>query len=866
MCLKSHRYILLLALLPAISFAQIIDNFSDSNFTANPSWGGDTNLFTVDQGELRSNSPIAATYYLSTPSAQAINAQWEFFINLKFSTSGANFVDVFLISDVSDITIPNNGYFVKIGTTADEISLYRVAGGIDSVIIDGPDGIVNSTSSNPFYIKVTRDTFHLWTLEYDDGALGTYVSAGSVTDSAFISSAFLGVMIEQSSAVSAVNNHFFDNFTVGSIPVDTFPPSLSGISVLSITQIDVVFSEFVEKTSAQTAVNYLVDNGIGSPLSAIRDTLDSTRVHLVFANQFGNGVTNTLTISNAADWLGNVITVPLSGSFMYFLADTAALFDIVINEIFADPSPPQGLPDAEFVELYNNSNKAFDLSGFTFSDALSGTTLSGKILAPGGYLILCANADTDYYKPYGAVAGLTNWPSLNNAGDDLSLRDSSGKLIHSVSYSDTWYKNSIKIQGGWTLEMIDPSNPCGESDNWAASVNPDGGTPGFKNSVFAGNPDIQLPKLAGAGAIDSLTVLLTFDETMDSLSAANASYSIDQGIIISTDSVITGKTVKLLLASQLQYNVIYTASVSGAYDCAGNAIGTGNTAVFVLPEQWLAGDLIINEMLFNPRGSGADFVEVYNRSAKYIDLNGWQLANLASDTLANFQTIATGPRVIFPGFYIVLTTDAANIKQEYPLSHEETFIQMTSLPSYSNDDGTVILVNNLLAVSDSITYSSGMQFALLNDVEGFSLERMDFNRPAGDKTNWHSAAEAVGFATPGYKNSQYNPAENADNEVAVIPEIFSPDNDGVDDVVNINYAFEAAGYVGSISIYDSKGRLVRDLVKNDLLGTKGAYSWDGINVTGEKARIGIYIVYFEVFGLQGEIKQYKKTCVLAGRL
>ena len=271
-------------------------------------------------------------------------------------------------------------------------------------------------------------------------------------------------------------------------------------------------------------------------------------------------------------------------------------------------------------------------------------------------------------------------------------------------------------------------------------------------------------------------------------------------------------------------------------------------------------------MLFNPRGSGADFVEVYNLSTKNIDLNGWQLANLDYDTLANFKTIATGSRVIFPGFYIVLTTDAANIKKEYPLGNEETFIQMASLPGYSNDDGTVILVNNLLTVSDSITYSSGMQFALLNYVEGVSLERMGFNRPADDKTNWHSAAEAVGFATPGYKNSQYNPGENADNEVAVIPEIFSPDNDGVDDVVNINYAFEAAGYVGSISIYDSKGRLVRDLVKNDLLGTKGAYSWDGINVTGEKARIGIYIVYFEVFGLQGEIKQYKKTCVLAGRL
>ncbi|PCH97826.1 MAG: hypothetical protein COB85_02425, partial [Bacteroidetes bacterium] len=102
--------------------------------------------------------------------------------------------------------------------------------------------------------------------------------------------------------------------------------------------------------------------------------------------------------------------------------------------------------------------------------------------------------------------------------------------------------------------------------------------------------------------------------------------------------------------------------------------------------------------------------------------------------------------------------------------------------------------------------------------------------------------------------------------VTVEPELFSPDNDGEKDVVNISYKFDDPGFVGTITIYDAKGRLIKSLLQNELLGTSGTYSWDGVTEENERARIGIYIIYFEVFGLNGEIKQFKKTCVLAANL
>jgi hypothetical protein len=53
---------------------------------------------------------------------------------------------------------------------------------------------------------------------------------------------------------------------------------------------------------------------------------------------------------------------------------------------------------------------------------------------------------------------------------------------------------------------------------------------------------------------------------------------------------------------------------------------------------------------------------------------------------------------------------------------------------------------------------------------------------------------------------------------------------------------------------------------NELLGTSGTFSWDGINENNEKSAIGIYIIYIETFNLKGEVKKFKKTCVLGGHL
>ncbi len=76
---------------------------------------------------------------------------------------------------------------------------------------------------------------------------------------------------------------------------------------------------------------------------------------------------------------------------------------------------------------------------------------------------------------------------------------------------------------------------------------------------------------------------------------------------------------------------------------------------------------------------------------------------------------------------------------------------------------------------------------------------------------------------------------------------------------------ESSGFVGNITIFDAQGRIIRLLMQNELLGIEGAISWDGLNNNNEKARIGTYVIYFEYFDLNGNVKALKKACVVAGK-
>lgn len=546
-------------------------------------------------------------------------------------------------------------------------------------------------------------------------------------------------------------------------------------------------------------------------------------------------------------------------------------YDVVIDEIMADPSPQVSLPANEWIELKNISASPINLQNWRIGDA-SGQSgpMPNFVLQPDSFVIVCTGSAVAAMQAYGRVISVTSFSSLDNDGDLIFLRSNTGAIIHAVSYSSSWYQNAVKSDGGWTLEMMDTKNACAGISNWKASTDARGGSPGSKNSLDAVNNDQAPPSVKNAYAIDNLNIVVLFDEPVDSLKGATAAnYSIDGGLTVQSATSISPlfDKVQLRLAGAMQVNTVYTVTVNNVTDCKNNSIGLKNKTKIGLPVDAAAGELVINEILFNPKSGSSDYVEFYNRSNKIFDANKLFVANRSSSgAISSARLLSSSPWYIFPGDYLVVTEDADDLSLNYLVKNPEWVFIVSSLPSFPDDEGTVILLNFQGAVVDEVKYKDDWQFALIDNPDGVALERIDPGGPSQNADNWHSAASTAGYGTPTYKNSQYKLLQSINAKVEVSPKVFSPDNDGRDDVATIQYKTTEPGYVANITIYDANGRPVRYLVRNGTLGLEGYWTWDGLDDKKMKLPVGTYIIFTEIFNLQGKKESLKNVVVLARKI
>ena len=851
-----------------LGYSQISENFSDGDFTNNFQWVGNTTAFVINSSlQLQSNDTLAnSSFYLSTPSNLAVSAEWEFWVKINFNPSSANYIDAWLTSSSGDLRAPSNsGYFVRIGNTDDEISLYRKdENGITTKIIDGENDVLNH-SSNVIKIKVIRNTANQWTLYRDMSGTGnSFSNEGSNIDSTFTTSSYFGFLIKQSTA-SFFQKHFIDDIEVKNYVPDKTSPTIQSATATSSTTVDVFFDEPLDKVSAGLFSNYAANKGLGMPNLVVADTQNPSLVHLTFENKFMNGEAYTLTINGVRDISGNAVSNGMAIFYFYIPQP----YDVVIDEIMTDPIPQVGLPNNEWVELKNTSLFPINLKEWRLSD-LTGTSgsLPDFVLQPDSFVTVCATSALSNLSSFGKALSVTNFPSLDNDGDLISIVDANGKNIHAVNYLSDWYSNELKKDGGWSLEMIDTKNPCSAFSNWTASKDDSGGTPGRKNSVDGNNSNNNPPKLLRAFANNPTTITLLFSEPVDSLkSATTMNYVFDNGVAALNVTAMPPlfDHVKITLNSPINIGTIYRVTAKNISDCSGNIIGEKNSARFGLAQNADSFDLVINEILFNPLPSGVDYVELYNRSQKVVDLSKIYLANRNSNNIiSSIQQLSTENYLLFPGDYMAVTTDPDVVKSQYITTNPDAFLKIKSMPSFPNDKGNVIILNGQGNLVDEVNYSDKWHFALVHNTQGVSLERIDFNS-LSVQNNFHSAATSAGYGTPGFKNSQYKSDNVPGEEIHVTPEIFSPDNDGRDDFATINYIFPTPGYVTNITIFDASGRPVRYLQKNSLSGVTGMYRWDGLNDKNQKLPQGIYIIYTEIFNKDGKKKQFKNTIVLARR-
>ena len=198
----------------------------------------------------------------------------------------------------------------------------------------------------------------------------------------------------------------------------------------------------------------------------------------------------------------------------------------VINEMLFAPVQVKddGLQDQpDFVEIYNPGKETFDLHGWYIQDC---PTSSGKrysyyfandpsadnLLAPGQYGIIVPEESLDseasrLVQFYDYLSGDSSVSifivqrktfSLNNDTDCITLKDSDGTVIDSVSYSSTWHNPYLKNTKGRSLEKFNDQLSSGSPQSWSSSMdNEYGGTPGRKNNIYLATDRLnQSPSLS----------------------------------------------------------------------------------------------------------------------------------------------------------------------------------------------------------------------------------------------------------------------------------------------------------------------------------------------------------------------------------
>lgn len=862
------RATLLILLMPVFCFSQavLLDSFTDGNFSQNPMWVGDTAKFLVNPSfELQLSDNAAGESYLSTSSGIIENASWEFYARMEFNPSSSNFCKVYLVSDRPDLGGNVKGYYVRLsGSSADRISLYRQDGSTSTLVAESGDDWVD-LSLVEVSVKVTRDSTGFWVLSTDTSGGTSYVAIDSAADATYYSSQYFGFHCEYTS--TRADKFFFDNVSLsGDVFIDDQAAIVTGLEMLDSAGLRLTFSELLDSTSAIDISNYKGSGSLGLPVQASVGS-SNDEVELRFGNAFPVNQNLELYIDGVEDLFGNITRDTLS-----FLRFEAQEGQIIITELMPDPTPvvgipPNALPEREYLEIYNNSGLAINLENWVLELGSTQEVLPAYVLDTGKYVVITKDEGVSEFPRGTPLLGIDmSSTALTNTGTTVALYSPEGFLVNAVGYSEDWYDDPNKENGGWSLEMVDITSLCVDKENWKASEDPLGGTPGKVNSLAGFYLDTIAPKLERIALRGDSSIAVIYSEAVDELAILNSNYSINPLLMI--DSLffenITNNTVRILFEEEIQEGVVYSLKINDLpSDCSGNFL-VADSLFFGIPTKPSDGEVLINEILFNPYLEGSDFVELYNNSNSIFDLNKLYLGNwnAIGEIVENATPVLSESFLFMPHEYLALTTDPSSL-EFYRLKNPSAIVKVDDLPSMSDKEGSLAVVtSDLSVVCDYFIYDESMHGPLLEDNEGVSLERVSQSSATQNSDNWQSAASVAGFATPGYENSMaYTPISKG--TVTIDPKVFSPNQDGYHDVVNINYSFENMGNVVSVSVWNSGGQKLKELHNNVSVGQEGFFSWDGTDEDGQLLNSGIYIIVLEYFNTDGTTGIFKETCVLS---
>jgi len=844
---------------PFILFSQVNDPFSDGDFLFNPTWIGDQSHFIINNDkQLQLNALMANTSTLKVLNDYLNDTlEWHFSIQLQFTPSGNNFAQFFLKSSDTSSTNFSTGFFLQFGENLsnDAIELFYKSPNQLVSVCRGVNG--NIASSFNYNIKVTYTNPGLWSVYVDENKTGEYFleTTGFFIDTIPMKS--LGIVLKYTN--SNIDKFIFDNIYFGSPILDSVSPDI--VSVTSTddrNQLIIKYSEPVISTTALNKYNYIIDNQIYP--DSISAQINDNQIYILYFNDpFPNNHLALVHISNILDHSGNMIT-PYQTTVLFRSVERN---DILITEIMADPTPQILLPPCEFIELFNrNIPDSVILKGWKIKIGTNIKMLPDITIPYHQYATIVPSSCYDEYATLCDHIFSVSSLSITNDGQEITLLNSKDEVISYLHFSVNWHSNSLKREGGWSLEMKDLEKPCLGPENWDSSESNLGGTPSEQNSINQEIIDNNYPIIEKAIVSDIITVLLYFSEPILSLNN-KISFQLDHNIRIFKAALVSpsNKIVKLELYDPLQTKTIYTLTVVDTIeDCCHNMIPLQTSIPVAIPEDPFAGDIVLNEILTDSyQDSDADFIEILNCSSKVIDVGKMRIGYGPFENPEKMVQISSSGYLLFPQGYLAICKNKQLTLDQYFTPYPENLLLNDSLPNFANNDGTIFITDYSWNLIDSYTYSSSYHSTFLLSTDGVSLEKTDPNSESNNPTYWKSAVASVGYATPGYRNSNYYNISDNNQLFNLYPKIITPNNDGIDDFATIQSHFEQDENRVTIQIFDIKGFIIKNLTNNEMVATESFYIWDGTNQQGEFVVEGFYIVQMEYWNKNGKHQRVKSV-------
>ena len=810
------------------SFAQLSDSFSDGDFTNNPVWIGQTENFMVNAaGQLQLDATGAGESSLLSTLVASKKMSWEIDIIMDFATSGANFSEIYLLADTLDLESVQNAWFVRIGGTPDEISLFKITDGSTSIVIDGLDKTID-TDPVDLTLRVSRSSAGTWEISYDIGS--GFKDAGSTADETFNEYQYFGVHAKYTSTRS--DKFFFDNVSIrNGLAIDS-------IQLESSTSFLVFLTKDISVSQAKNISNFEINNGLSiertslvspnilqvhlSPTTPIvssdnsfslktsitEDVMESAsfgsmptdlfldqtssevhKLHIHFNRKISLGQLSNVSRFTLSGGYGNPDSLEINSDttsvtlyFPYLLRnlydltysvnDASGLIELydtlsfvsneripvgslVINEIMADPSPAVGLPNIEYLEILNTTSYDVLVGGFKVEGG-SGT-FPDSILKGNSYLIV-TNSSANQFKAFGKAIS-TGTGGLINSGEMLVLKDHQSNPIDSVEYDLSFYMDSDKDDGGYSMERAEFSNFCDGLQIWRGSFNENGGTPGKANSL---TPDIDrnVPQIVSTEILSFNTLMIKFNELIDTSRIQKESF--ESQIAISSIHK-SSRSICLKFNEKLDSGSFYNLTIKELSDCLGNESKPKNL-IFGIGRQPMVNDLVITEIMYDPSPTlgtlpESEYLEIFNLSDQFIEMDSLYLKRSTKEVLIGSVSIA-------PKQFAVFTSPNA-------VNRFGDSIQVLGVDGWGsfliNAGDKLSLFNKYQEIS-SVSYSPSYHNS--DDTDGFSLERTDFDNFCADQQIWRTSQSELG-GTPGYTNS-IRPVE--DNEVPYVSDfVFSND-------------------------------------------------------------------------------------------